>query len=132
MTQPRSELIPADNDSVFHLENKAGVLYLCAPDQKCYARMNLADLDYAAQRNEDFRAGYELALKDRPTNPWAPRQHLVLAVDDYGRLQQQRSALERFDRIQRDFPASPQARSAGWYRGVIFWWGGHWREAAAA
>ena len=102
------------------------------PDQKCYARMHLADLDFTAQHLEGFRAGYELALKDRPTNPWAARQHLVLAVDDYGRLQQQRSALERFDRIQRDFPASPQARSAGWYRGVIFWWGGHWREAAAA
>jgi hypothetical protein len=102
------------------------------PDQRCYARMTYADLDFAAWKSDDFRAGYEQALKDRPQNPWAARQHLVLAVDDYGRLQQEALALARLTRIQRDYPSSPQARSAGWYRGVICWWGGHWREASAA
>lgn len=102
------------------------------PDQRCYARMTYADLDFAAWKAEDFRAGYEQALKDRPQNPWAARQHLVLAVDDYGRLHQEALALARLTRIQRDYPASPQSRSAGWYRGVIAFWGGHWQDAAAA
>ena len=102
------------------------------PDQKCYARMNLADLDYAAWKHEDFRAGYERALKDRPTNPWAPRQHLVLAVDLYARQDQERKALDRLTLIQRQFPAAPEAQTAGWYRGVFAWWGHRWNEAAAA
>jgi outer membrane protein assembly factor BamD (BamD/ComL family) len=102
------------------------------PDQRVYARMHLADLDYAAWKHEDFRAGYERALKDRPQNPWAARQHLVLAVDQYSRQDHEQQALARLTLIQRQFPGSAEAQTAGWYRGVIAWWGHRWSEAAAA
>ena len=101
-------------------------------DQHCYARMRLADLDYGVWRHEEFRNGYKKAFADRPKNPWAARQKLVLAVDAYARCDQEKEALEQLLLIQRNWPTSSEARAAGWYRGVIAWWAGRWQEAASA
>lgn len=100
--------------------------------QRVYATMRLADIDYASWDVDQFCAGYRACLEQSADNPWAPHQHLALAVDLYARRNDEPGALQRLALIQARFPQSPEARSAGYYRGMIPWWAGRWNEAAAA
>ena len=87
---------------------------------------------YAAGHFDVYRTAYASCLKDNLRNPWAAAQSLHLAVDAFSRRKKEAEALKRLGDLQERFHDSPEAQTAGWYRGVIAYWGGRWAEADAA